>query len=60
MCRQIVPDVPKTAFLMCRQIVPDVPKAVRDMPKFDPLLWMIWLTICIVAENSAGIGDSGG
>jgi hypothetical protein len=34
MCRQIVPDVPKIAFLMCRQIVPDVPKSVPDVPKF--------------------------
>jgi hypothetical protein len=32
MCRQIVPDVPKRAFLMCRQIVPDVPKLVPDVP----------------------------
>ena len=35
MCRQIVPDVPKKAFLMCRQIVPDVPKSVPDVPKFS-------------------------
>jgi hypothetical protein len=39
MCRQIVPDVPKRAFLMCRQTVPDVPKSVPDVPKFTGKLW---------------------
>jgi hypothetical protein len=39
MCRQIVPDVPKAAFLMCRQIVPDMPKPVPDVPKLAFLMY---------------------
>jgi hypothetical protein len=32
MSRQIVPDVPKKAFLMSRHFVPKVPNPVPDIP----------------------------